>query len=184
MSPRYGHRSARHSPGHRPGRFRPRRRSGSRQQQPGRTSRLVSQWIPWRPAWRSACKGSPPNTQGIGAKIHLLGGALPRQNQEVIAGGRYLAGSEALLVFAAGRSTGSMTLEVAWRSGRQSRLTDVQATAFTKSTKPPQPLQRRCRPQRGVRSTLCSPMSVRSSNTRITKSLSTISLASRSCPGA
>ncbi|MBI4662734.1 MAG: VCBS repeat-containing protein, partial [Verrucomicrobia bacterium] len=36
-------------------------------------------------------KGLPPNTQGIGAKIHVLGGPVP-QSQEVICGGRYLSG--------------------------------------------------------------------------------------------
>jgi hypothetical protein len=34
-------------------------------------------------------KGLPPNTQGIGAKIKLLGGAVPMQSQEVACGGLY-----------------------------------------------------------------------------------------------
>src|SRR5262249_15357464 len=72
-------------------------------------------------------RGVPPNTQGIGAKVRLVGGAVPRQSQEMIAGGRYLAGCEAMLVFAAGRATGDMTLEVTWRNGRQSRVTGVAA---------------------------------------------------------
>ena len=32
-------------------------------------------------------KGLAPNTQGIGAKIKLLGGAVPMQSQEVACGG-------------------------------------------------------------------------------------------------
>ena len=69
-------------------------------------------------------RGEAPNTQGIGAKIKLLGGALPVQSEEIICGGEYLSGSDPLRVFAAGRST-SMTLEVTWRSGRISTLHDV-----------------------------------------------------------
>ena len=35
-------------------------------------------------------KGRAPNTQGIGAQVALLGGVVPRQQQEVICGGRYM----------------------------------------------------------------------------------------------
>ena len=51
-------------------------------------------------------KGIPPNTQGIGAKIKLLNGAVPAQSQEVICGGRYMSGSDPTLVFAAGKAQG------------------------------------------------------------------------------
>jgi hypothetical protein len=64
-------------------------------------------------------KGLSPNTQGIGGKIKLLGGAVPMQSQEVTCGGLYLSGSDPLRVFAAGKSQ-SMTIEVTWRNGRQS----------------------------------------------------------------
>ena len=64
-------------------------------------------------------KGLAPNTQGIGAKIKLLGGAVPMQSQEVVCGGMYLSGSDPERVFAAGKSE-NMTLEVTWRNGRQS----------------------------------------------------------------
>jgi hypothetical protein len=67
-------------------------------------------------------RGLPPNTQGIGAKVRLRDGAAPLQSQEVISGGRYMAGSEPMLVFAAGNQTDGMTLEVTWRSGRESRI--------------------------------------------------------------
>jgi len=70
-------------------------------------------------------KGLPPNTQGVGAKVRLRGGAVPLQGQEVICGGRYMAGSEPVLVFAAGTKTDGMILEVTWRSGRESRITGV-----------------------------------------------------------
>jgi hypothetical protein len=70
-------------------------------------------------------RGLPPNTQGIGANLRLLGGAVPIQSQEIIAGGRYMSGSEPMAVFAAGTTTNSLTLEVTWRSGSQSRVTGV-----------------------------------------------------------
>jgi enediyne biosynthesis protein E4 len=70
-------------------------------------------------------KGDSPNTQAIGAKIKLSGGAVPEQIQEVICGGRYESGADPLRVFAAGSATGGMTIEVTWRSGAKSRITDV-----------------------------------------------------------
>jgi enediyne biosynthesis protein E4 len=70
-------------------------------------------------------RGLPPNTQGIGAHVRFLNGAVPMQSQEVVAGGRYLAGSEPLLVFATGASEGDMTIEVRWRNGQRSVLTGV-----------------------------------------------------------
>ena len=66
-------------------------------------------------------KGAPPNEYGIGASVTLRGGALPPQSRQVTAGGYYLSGSDAELVFAAGRDT-ALTLEVRWPRGRMSRL--------------------------------------------------------------
>src|SRR5208282_6546623 len=65
-----------------------------------------------------------PNTQGIGGKIKLLGGALPMQSQEVVCGGLYLSGADPLRVVAAGQSQ-SMTIEVTWRCGKKSVVHDV-----------------------------------------------------------
>ncbi len=90
-------------------------------------------------------KGLPPNTQGIGGKIKLLGGAVPMQSQEVACGGLYLSGSDPERVFAAGQSE-SMTIEVTWRNGKQSMVRDVkpnriyeidEAEAVPKETQPP-----------------------------------------------
>src|SRR5439155_5711524 len=72
-------------------------------------------------------KGLPPNAQGIGAKIKLLKGAVPVQSQEVICGGRYMAGADPLLVFAAGKAQGGMTIEVKWRGGQPSVVNGVEA---------------------------------------------------------
>ncbi|HEY5912313.1 MAG TPA: FG-GAP-like repeat-containing protein [Verrucomicrobiae bacterium] len=70
-------------------------------------------------------KGRPPNTQGIGAKIKLLNGAVPMQSQEIMCGGHYLSASEPMIVFAAGSATQDMSLEVGWRSGKVSVLSGV-----------------------------------------------------------
>ena len=70
-------------------------------------------------------KGSGANTRGIGARINLLGGAVPAQRQEMICGGRYLSCDEAMRTFAAGSSTNTMTLEVTWRSGKKSIIRNV-----------------------------------------------------------
>ena len=72
-------------------------------------------------------KGLPPNTQGIGAKVKLLRGAIPEQGQEMIAGGRYMSGSEAMLVFAAGVAKAGMAIEVIWRNGKKSAIQGVNA---------------------------------------------------------
>ena len=69
-------------------------------------------------------KGHPPNTQGIGGKITLLGGPVP-QSQEIICGGRYLSGDDPVRVFAAGSSTNSLRLEVIWRNGKRSSIAGV-----------------------------------------------------------
>ena len=72
-------------------------------------------------------KGLSPNTRGIGARIKLLGGAIPEQSQEMTCGGRFLAGDQPLRTFAAGPADGKMTIEVAWRSGKQSIVQNVRA---------------------------------------------------------
>ncbi len=68
-------------------------------------------------------RGLPHNAQGIGAKIKVLGGAVPMQSQEVICGGRYLSGGDPMRVFATGTLTNQLTIEVTWRSGRRSVIT-------------------------------------------------------------
>lgn len=69
-------------------------------------------------------KGNHPNVQGIGAKVKLVGGAVPSQQQEIQSGGHYLSGAECRLAFAAGDSD-SMQLQVTWRSGEQSIIQNV-----------------------------------------------------------
>ena len=71
--------------------------------------------------------GISPNKQGIGATIELLGATVPMQSQEIIAGGRYMAGADTEAVFAPGKVSDHMTLEVIWRSGKRSLVTEVKA---------------------------------------------------------
>ncbi|MBE7504101.1 MAG: VCBS repeat-containing protein [Verrucomicrobiales bacterium] len=71
-------------------------------------------------------KGLPPNTRGVGARILVRGGAVPTQEQEILAGGRYLSGDDALRSFAAGSLTNVLTIEVRWRGGRLSVVEGAQ----------------------------------------------------------
>jgi hypothetical protein len=70
-------------------------------------------------------KGKTPNANGIGAKIEVLGGAVPRQSQQMVCGGRYLSADEPVRAFAAGSLTNRMTIEVTWRNGTRSTVSDV-----------------------------------------------------------
>lgn len=70
-------------------------------------------------------RGNAANVQGIGARVSLMNGSVPHQFQEVVAGGRYLSGSDPLLVFAASDPKGPMSIEISWPSGKKSVVTDV-----------------------------------------------------------
>jgi hypothetical protein len=81
-------------------------------------------------------KGQPPNTQGIGAKIKLLGGAVPMQSQEIICGGRYMSGDQPMRVFAAGGLSNEMKIEVAWRGGKKSVVNGVKGNRIYEVEEP------------------------------------------------
>ncbi|MEW6156490.1 MAG: CRTAC1 family protein [Verrucomicrobiota bacterium] len=69
-------------------------------------------------------KGLAPNTRGIGAKIKITGGPVT-QTQEMICGGRYVSGDEAVRVFAAGTTSNRLNIQVTWRTGRQTAISGV-----------------------------------------------------------
>ena len=71
-------------------------------------------------------KGAGGNRQGIGAKIRVKGGPV-EQSQEMISGGRYLSGDQAMRVFAAGNPEAHLTIEVKWRSGKESVVEEAKA---------------------------------------------------------
>jgi hypothetical protein len=66
-------------------------------------------------------RGASPNTAGLGSQVQVRGGAVPLQRREVIAGGRYLSGSDALLSFATGNAD-TVTIAVDWRDGRRTTI--------------------------------------------------------------
>ncbi len=68
--------------------------------------------------------GIPPNTGGVGALIHVTGPGLPPQQAEIREGGLYLSDADAMAVFAAGEAE-LLRIEVTWRSGRRSLITDA-----------------------------------------------------------
>ncbi len=80
-------------------------------------------------------KGRAPNTGGVGSQITLRGGPVT-QTQEIIAGGQYLSQSECLRVFAAGIPPGELSLEVKWRSGRQSTIVGVRPNCLYEIDEP------------------------------------------------
>jgi enediyne biosynthesis protein E4 len=63
-------------------------------------------------------RGRAPNTRGIGATIRVAAaGRLPTQSQQMIAGGRYLSGDDAIRTFAAIDAT-NLSVVVTWPDGR------------------------------------------------------------------
>jgi len=68
--------------------------------------------------------GDKPNTRAVGAKIRLLGGAVPIQEREVVVGGLYMSHSDYEASFAMGKSENA-TLVVDWRDGRRTTIADV-----------------------------------------------------------
>ncbi len=69
-------------------------------------------------------RGRNPNHHGIGARIRVTGGPVA-QSQSIMAGGRYLSSDQPRRTFAAGETTGTLTIEVTWRQGWRTVLTNV-----------------------------------------------------------
>jgi len=69
-------------------------------------------------------KGRPGNPSGIGARIRVTGGPC-LQSQEMILGGRYLSSDDPMRVFAAGSPTNRLTIEVTWRDGSHSVVSNA-----------------------------------------------------------
>ena len=64
-------------------------------------------------------RGAALNTAGIGSRVRVLGGPVPLQEREMIAGGLYLSSSDASLTFATGTAA-HVRIEVDWRDGSRS----------------------------------------------------------------
>ena len=70
-------------------------------------------------------EGTAPNTEGVGARVRLVGPSLT-QAQEWIAGGRYLSGDQSQRTFAVpADATKGLRLEVDWRDGSRSVVDPV-----------------------------------------------------------
>lgn len=70
--------------------------------------------------------GGGKNTTGVGAKIQLNDGSLPH-SQEMISGGRYLSGDDAIRVFAFNPQMRNSEIIITWRNGNQTTVRDVQS---------------------------------------------------------
>jgi hypothetical protein len=68
-------------------------------------------------------RGSGKNTRGVNARIRVRGGPVD-QEQEIVSGGRYVGGDDAVRTFACGDAK-SFEIEVRWRSGAVSRITNA-----------------------------------------------------------
>jgi len=70
-------------------------------------------------------RGSAPNTQAVGARIRVLGGAVRTEVREVAAGGLYLSHSDYLATFATGEAE-QVRIEVTWRDGQRTVIEAAQ----------------------------------------------------------
>src|SRR5438094_46351 len=80
-----------------------------------------------RPRISVRLRGRAPNTRGVGARVRVLAPGLPAQSQEIICGGRYLSSDDFVRTIAAGSATNRLTIQVTWRNGRQSVITNAPA---------------------------------------------------------
>ncbi len=88
-------------------------------------------------------RGRAPNTCGIGARVTLRGGAMAAQTTEMTAGGGYESGSDPEVTFAAGESDQGLTLEVLWRQGNRTEISDLKGGRLYEIEEPaPLPLAR------------------------------------------
>jgi hypothetical protein len=81
--------------------------------------------------------GESPNTAGIGARVIVSGGPVA-QSQEIVCGGRYCSSDQLQRTFAVGAAR-SVDVRVRWRSGRESRLTNVAPNQVLELREPPAP---------------------------------------------
>ena len=80
-------------------------------------------------------RGRGGNTHGIGARVSLIEDRFG-QSQEMIAGGRYLSSDQPLRVFAVQSESKDRRLEVLWRSGARTLVTNVSPNTLLEITEP------------------------------------------------
>ncbi|MBI3416562.1 MAG: VCBS repeat-containing protein [Verrucomicrobia bacterium] len=69
-------------------------------------------------------RGEAGNTRGVGARVRVKQRDFT-QEQEIIAGGRYLSGDDAMRTFAADDTKGKLEIEVRWPGGKVSHVSDA-----------------------------------------------------------
>ncbi|MGE3310576.1 MAG: FG-GAP-like repeat-containing protein [Limisphaerales bacterium] len=79
------------------------------------------------PRIRVRLRGKAPNTQGVGARLRVRAPGLPDQTQEIVLGGRYLSSDDTTRSFAAGQASHRLEIEVRWRDGSRSIVTNAPA---------------------------------------------------------
>ena len=80
-------------------------------------------------------RGQGANPEGIGSIIRVSGGPVA-QSQEMRCGGRYLSGEPAMRVFAPGASASQLTVEVVWRLGGKTLITNAKPNTLYEITEP------------------------------------------------
>ncbi len=89
-----------------------------------------------RPRLAVRLHGKPPNTKGIGARVRVLGAGMPAQTQEFQCGGRYLSSDDFVKMFAVRNETDVLAVEVAWRNGSHSVVSNVPANHIIELNEP------------------------------------------------
>ncbi|MBL9136350.1 MAG: VCBS repeat-containing protein [Verrucomicrobiales bacterium] len=91
-----------------------------------RDAPLIARNDSQRPRIAVRLRASKGNTHGIGAQVSLLGGPVPRQQKEILAGGRYLSGDQPEVTFAAGSANADqLSIEIRWPDGMVSTVPHV-----------------------------------------------------------
>ncbi len=85
---------------------------------------------------RIELQGRSPNTSGIGATIQVEVPGLPPQQQEIVAGGRYLSSDHPSRVFATGPTAKTATIRVRWRQGHETTLENVRVNQLVRVIEP------------------------------------------------
>jgi len=90
-------------------------------------------------------RGRGANTHGIGARLSLTEDRFV-QSQEMIAGGRYLSSDEPLRVFAVQPGSKIRRLEVVWRSGAKTLVSNVAPNVLLEISEPNPPPESESKP--------------------------------------
>jgi hypothetical protein len=80
--------------------------------------------------------GQAPNTYAVGSKIHVFGGAVEHQQDEVTLGGLYLSSSDPMYTFATGEAA-DVTVVVNWHGGATTEIRGAKPNRLYEIREPP-----------------------------------------------